>query len=258
MKIELDKPLTIEQIEFRVQSVNKGGYATILAYKDARVDMERLDEAVGPLNWMRTHSRDNANCTVSIWDDSKAQWVGKEDTGTESAAEAQKGLASDSFKRACFNWGIGRELYGYPRIQVELKKDEWKLDEKDKDRWGQPKPKATWKLQPRSWIWFSQFEGGELSYLAAKDENVLRFKWGKYTNYDLKKAIVANQVSITAIKNNITEGNFSSAAENFYELDQATQDALWVAPTKGGPFTTEEIKIMKSTAFREAYYGDKS
>jgi hypothetical protein len=80
--------------------------------------MAILDETVGALNWMRSHGRDNANCTVSLWDADKSQWVSKEDTGTESNTEAAKGLASDSFKRACFNWGIGRELYTAPFIWI--------------------------------------------------------------------------------------------------------------------------------------------
>jgi hypothetical protein len=73
------------------------------------------------MNWQRHHSRDNANCTVSIWDKDKKQWVEKEDTGKESNTEAEKGLASDSFKRACFNWGIGRELYTAPDMWVGAK-----------------------------------------------------------------------------------------------------------------------------------------
>jgi hypothetical protein len=81
--------------------------------------MNILDETVGAFNWQRIHSRDNANCTVSIWDEEKKQWISKEDTGTESNTEAAKGLASDSFKRACFNWGIGRELYTAPFIWIK-------------------------------------------------------------------------------------------------------------------------------------------
>lgn len=84
--------------------------------------MNILDETVGPENWQRSHSRDNANCTVSLWDDEKKQWVSKEDTGTESFTEKEKGLASDSFKRACFNWGIGRELYTAPFIWIPADK----------------------------------------------------------------------------------------------------------------------------------------
>ena len=107
------RPLRSDEIECRVQSVKQNGLILLL-YKDARCDQNILDETVGPMNWQRSHSRDNANCTVSIWDKEKQQWISKEDTGTESNTEAQKGLASDSFKRACFNWGIGRELYSAP------------------------------------------------------------------------------------------------------------------------------------------------
>ena len=110
--------LRADEIDVRVGSV-KGQRASLLLYKDARCDQNVLDEAVGPYNWQRSHSRDNANCIVSIWDEKKGQWISKEDTGTESRTEAEKGLASDSFKRACFNWGIGRELYTAPQIWVD-------------------------------------------------------------------------------------------------------------------------------------------
>ena len=170
---ELTKPLDISEIDFRVQSINKGGYATILAYKDARADMNRLDSVCGALNWKREHTRDNQNCIVSIWDETKKQWVSKEDTGTESFTEKEKGLASDSFKRACFNWGIGRELYDYPLIQVKLNTDEFTVEN--------GKVKQTYKLNLRKWTWFSQWIDNGLHYLAAKDENNrLRFEYGKY------------------------------------------------------------------------------
>ena len=115
----LFRDLRADEIECRVAQVAKDGeWITLLLYKDARCDMNILDETVGPFNWKRSHSRENANCTVSLWDESKGEWVSKEDTGTESNTEAAKGLASDSFKRACFNWGIGRELYTAPRIFI--------------------------------------------------------------------------------------------------------------------------------------------
>lgn len=109
--------LRADEIDCRVATINEKGLSLLL-YKDARVDQNILDETVGPMNWQRSHSRDNANCTVSLWDDLKMMWISKEDTGTESNTEAEKGLASDSFKRACFNWGIGRELYTAPFIWV--------------------------------------------------------------------------------------------------------------------------------------------
>lgn len=95
--------------------------ASYLLYKDARVDMSLLDEVVGPLNWQRTHEFKDGKlyCSVGIYDEDKKQWVWKEDVGVESNTEAEKGQASDSFKRACFNVGIGRELYTAPFVWIE-------------------------------------------------------------------------------------------------------------------------------------------
>lgn len=114
------RDLNANEIDCRVAMCKENG-VSLLLYKDARVDMDILDEAVGAFNWKREHTRDNANCIVSIWDDKKQQWISKEDTGTESNTEKEKGLASDSFKRACFNWGIGRELYTAPFIWINAK-----------------------------------------------------------------------------------------------------------------------------------------
>lgn len=111
------RELRADEIECRIAQIKENGLSLLL-YKDARCDMNILDEIVGESNWQRFHSRDNANCTVSIWDGVKKQWISKEDTGTESFTEKEKGLASDSFKRACFNWGIGRELYTAPFIWI--------------------------------------------------------------------------------------------------------------------------------------------
>lgn len=130
------RKLRAEEIDCRISICNQYGVGLLL-YKDARCDQNILDETVGAMNWQRHHSRDNANCIVSIWDTDKKQWVEKEDTGTESNTEKEKGLASDSFKRACFNWGIGRELYTAPNMFVNakdlktLKKDDWQ----GKERW---------------------------------------------------------------------------------------------------------------------------
>jgi hypothetical protein len=169
----LSKPLAIQDIDFRVQSINKGGYATILAYKDARVDIKRLNEVCGVLGWQREHTRDNRNCIISIWDKENKQWVSKEDTGTESMADSQKGLASDSFKRACFNLGIGIELYDYPIIQIKLNPNEFKIENQ--------KVKQTWDLKLKEWKWASEFNGNKLVGLACKDQNdKVRFIFGKF------------------------------------------------------------------------------
>lgn len=112
------RTLNADEIELRVGIAKSNGFSLLL-YKNSRADMQLLDETVGAMNWKREHSRDNANCIVSIWDADKKEWVGKEDTGTESQTEREKGLASDSFKRACVNWGIGRELYTAPFVWID-------------------------------------------------------------------------------------------------------------------------------------------
>ena len=121
------RDLRADEIECRIQQVKDKGLVLLL-YKDARVDMNILDETVGSANWQREHyeCKGNLFCRVGIdigTHEGKAErWVFKSDCGTESNTEAQKGEASDSFKRACFNWGIGRELYTAPFTYIPADK----------------------------------------------------------------------------------------------------------------------------------------
>lgn len=132
-------------IEVRAQQVRENG-AVLLLYKNARVDMAILDEEFGVMGWQREHSfKDGKNyCRVSIWDKENKQWVAKEDIGTESNTEKEKGEASDAFKRACVNIGIGRELYTSPFIWVTLDKSE--VDRNDKGKW-QLKPSVNFEVK---------------------------------------------------------------------------------------------------------------
>ena len=121
--------LTANDVELRVsqiQTTSYGTYVTLLAYKNSRVDMRILDEVFGAMNWTRTHSVIDGRlfCTVSVWDEEKQQWIAKQDVGVPSNTEATKGEASDAFKRACFNLGIGRELYSAPDIRIKLNDNE--------------------------------------------------------------------------------------------------------------------------------------
>jgi hypothetical protein len=231
---KLAAPLTIDQIDFRVQSINKGGYATILAYKDARVDMQRLDDAVGPLNWKREHTAQNHNCIVSLWNKEIEQWVSKEDTGTQSNTEAAKGLASDSFKRACFNWGIGRELYDYPLIQIKLNNDEFKIDGN--------KAKAEWKFQLKKWTWGSHFDSNQkLCILRVKDEGgKVRFEWYRL---DLVKEVAQ------FILSGLASGDFDAVGEAYSECAEFEQNLLWTAKSKGGWFDMEQKKTIRAAEY---------
>lgn len=123
------RTLRSDEIDVRVQSItdkNKVG-AVLLLYKDARVDMNILDETFGIFGWQRGHEVINNNlfCTIELKDKETGEWVKKQDVGTESNTEKEKGQASDSFKRAGVNVGIGRELYTSPFIWVELSEDEY-------------------------------------------------------------------------------------------------------------------------------------
>ncbi len=115
------RDLKADEIDVRVGSVKQDG-VQLLLYKDARVDMNILDETVGAENWQREHyeCKGNLFCKVGILTDNG--WIFKSDCGSESNTEAEKGEASDSFKRACVNWGIGRELYTAPFIWVPSSK----------------------------------------------------------------------------------------------------------------------------------------
>ena len=126
--------LTEDEIECRVQSAKQNGLVLLL-YKNARCDMNILDETVGVGSWQREHyeCKGNLFCRVGIDTNqgkiNEQRWVWKSDCGTESNTEAEKGEASDSFKRACFNWGIGRELYTAPFTWIPAEKCEIKKKE---------------------------------------------------------------------------------------------------------------------------------
>lgn len=127
MNIRLLKP---SEIECRIGTFKEAKGMSLLLYKDARVDMRILDEVFSPMGWERKHELIDGNlyCTISIYNEKTGTWISKQDVGTESNTEKEKGQASDSFKRAAFNWGIGRELYTSPFIWIPSSKGYTKYD----------------------------------------------------------------------------------------------------------------------------------
>lgn len=122
--------LRADEIECRIASISEKGLSLLL-YKDARVDQKILDEAFGPFGWKRSHQCMDGKlyCTVEIRDKETGEWIAKQDVGTTGVTEKEKSQASDSFKRACFNWGIGRELYTAPFIWIPA--DKVKIEKKE-------------------------------------------------------------------------------------------------------------------------------
>lgn len=251
----LSKPLDTSQIEFRIQSISKNGWATILAYKNARVDMERLDDVCGPENWQRKHEGINGHlqCAVGIYFEDKG-WVFKQDVGAPSNQDATKGEASDSFKRACFNWGIGRELYEFPRVMVQLKPTEFTVDGN--------KGRQTYDLRLYSWRWYMERDESAITFLEAVEGTEHRFKYGtkgvgQPPQYGVKLiehnlAVQDNLEAVYQVKSALAGDDYVQAAGYWAEIDQEAKRKLWVAPTKGGIFTTKEIAQLKSDEMGQA------
>ena len=162
--------LTKDEIECRVSQCGKsqyGAWCTLLLYKDARVDMKILDEVYGANNWQREHTMigDRLYCTISVWDEDKKLWIKKQDVGTESNAEPEKSQASDAFKRAGFNVGIGRELYSAPFIRINLKDGEYKSE---KDKYSKDKVSTYIKFKVDD---ITHNEDGSIKSVTIVDEN---------------------------------------------------------------------------------------
>ena len=143
------RDLKADEIDCRISQLDeKGEWLSLLLYKDARVDQNILDETVTPMGWQRDHKelKGNIYCGISIWDKDKQQWITKWDCGKESFTEAEKGESSDSFKRAGFNWGIGRELYTAPKIFIK-KEDEKGQNFETYQRKGKLACKTSFKIE---------------------------------------------------------------------------------------------------------------
>lgn len=180
MKKEI-RLLEADEIECGVATINEKG-VSLLLFKDARVDQKILDETFTPFGWSRSHQNIEGNlyCTVEIWDEDKLQWVGKQDVGTMSYSEKEKGQASDSFKRVCFNWGIGRELYTAPFIWI-------------------PASKVAIQKKGDKYVTTERFNVKEISYNAKREivsliitnsQNTVLFSLGANQNSGLKEKLV--------------------------------------------------------------------
>lgn len=169
------RDLRADEIDLRVQQAKANGLI-LLFYKDARCDMAILDETYGPMNWQRHHEFKNGKlyCAVSVWDEDKGQWITKEDVGTESNTEADKGACSDSFKRACVNFGSGRELYTAPFTWIRA--EDCNIKE-SKDRNG----KTTYKCNDKFRVEKIVIENKEITAVAIRNDTTGKrvFVWQK-------------------------------------------------------------------------------
>lgn len=163
------RDLRADEIDCRVARCTEKG-AQLLLYKDARADMIILDEQIGPENWQREHyeCKGNLFCRVGIKTDDG--WVWKSDCGAESNTEKEKGEASDSFKRACTNWGIGRELYTSPFIWI-------KADDADLEQVSVA-GKQTWRSKARFTVSFMEVKDKKITALEITNKGRVVYSFG--------------------------------------------------------------------------------
>ena len=247
--------LTTADIECRVQSVSKAKNgrvgAVLLLYKNARVDMKILDEVFGPMNWRRTHEVVNGNlfCNIDLWDDTKKEWVRKQDVGVESNTEKEKGQASDAFKRAGFNVGIGRELYTGPFIYVELSDNEYYSD-------GQNGRKEVFKCYSNV-----RFSVSRVSYNERREINdlVILDRFGN-VRFDMNNRNAATtpgpaqgaQSAPAQARSNNTRPTAQNAASGRQGGQTQAPSTGGVCPICGGPISPAEQDYSRRKYGREA------
>lgn len=247
--------LTAQDIECRVQSVSRAKNtrvgAVLLLYKDARVDMRILDQVFGPGNWQRTHEVINGNlfCNIDVWDAEKCAWVRKQDVGVESNTEKEKGQASDAFKRAGFNVGIGRELYTGPFIYVELADNEFYSEGQQNGR------KEVLKCYPNTKFFVTHVaynDRREISELTIVDRTgTVRFDMNKKVQAPPQTAQGAQGAQKGASKAN-TQGQAGKAAQGAPEPPAPPQEGGGSCPICGGPISKAEQDYSNRKYGREA------
>jgi len=224
---QLRYPFEKSQISWRVGATNSEKTKGIaLAYIDARDVMARLDLVMGH-NWQCQYTHcgpQGVICSIGLKID--GEWLWRANGAGETDVEATKGAMSDAFKRAAVLWGVGQYLYGLGSPWVELA------------------PKG------RSYV-IAEGKEPQLPKNALPDPPLERLH--KCWNVAKEHADY-----IAAIKEGIACGDYAHAGAAWFPLAEETKRALWIAPTKGGPFTTQEREIMNSGEFRRAHYGDEA
>jgi len=205
----LSDPFAENQVHWRVGRKTKDRTsAMVLAYLDARDVMNRLDAVVGPENWSDEYTETASGRVIcKLSIKTRSGWVSKSDAAGDTAVEGEKGAVSDAFKRAAVKFGIGRYLYYLGQTWVTLNDDGGFINPKLPD--------------------------------SAKPGNMHR-----YSRYG--KALDEHFTSIAAIKSYLADGQGDAALEAWMEIPQEDQENLWIAPTYGGVFTTEERRIIKA------------
>lgn len=243
------RTLKANEVECRVSQI-ASNYCTLLLYKDARVDQDILDETVGVLNWKKDYQLIDGQlfCTISIWDDEKKQWIGKQDVGVESFSQEEKGRASDAQKRSAFCFGIGRELYTAPSIFIIPRKDikyritidnkQQEVDEFYKNS------KDKYETKTRFWVEIIDYdEDRNIKDLIIRDnKNNVRFS---QLTKEKEKELFEIDIKLKKLiedKEDKEDKDEKFSREKFYEYYKTTSDAQMTYKQKQDAIKLLEVK----------------
>ena len=232
---ELAAPFHSSAIHWRVGATNLDQQGKVkwgdvakgipLAYLTSRDVMDRLDKVCGVGGWQTEHYElgDAKICRLSLKID--GEWVSKTDGSGDTKIDPEKGGLSGATKRAAVSFGIGRDLYG-------LDMGWWPLDK------------------------YKKFDTATMTKLNNEYEKWIISEEGPLKSLVERQRILSEHLeSVLAVKQGIKSGDMSTGAEEWYTLPEDVQSALLFAPSRGGIFTTSEIATMRTTEFRESYYG---
>jgi hypothetical protein len=120
---KLTEPFDPALIKFKPQVIS-GNRAMALAYIDARVIQDRLDDVLGVEGWQDDYEAlpdGSVICRLKLKLGDK--WITKVDVGGPSeqpdGGDRMKAAFSDALKRAAVKFGIGRYLYRLPNQWVD-------------------------------------------------------------------------------------------------------------------------------------------
>lgn len=233
----LSEPFHSSKIHWRVGATNVNSQGELkwgdkalgipLAYLTSRDVMDRLDDVCGLNGWQTEHyeMKTVTMCRMSLKID--GEWISKTDGSGESKIDPEKGGVSGATKRVAVSFGIGRYLYG-----------------------------ADFGWFPLESVKKRQFDKATKTKINKVYEDWLISDEGPLPSLVERQRILSQHLgTVLAVKEGIATESLSEGAEEWYTLPEDVQTALLFAPSRGGIFTTNEIAVMRSTEFRQAYYG---
>lgn len=223
------RTLKANEIDCRVSQI-ASNWLTLLLYKDARVDMDILDETLGVMNWKKDYQLIDGQlfCTISIWDKDKEQWISKQDVGVESFSQEEKGRASDAQKRSAVCFGIGRELYSAPFILITPSK-EMLAKGKDSEFFcknpnEEDESKRKYDTKTRFHVSYIDYDDDrKIKDLEIRD-NKGNMRFSQLTKETEKEFLKTSQ-ELTKLINKVEETDDKFSREKFYEYFKVENDS---------------------------------